>query len=184
MSTSSPRVTTRCRYVARDITVIFQQTNTHKGRALATYQRGKRPIDGIFVSPNLHPEWAGYLPFRDLPGGHRGIWINVESKYVYGYTVTDTPIAATQRLKLNNPRVVDKYIKDLHALLQHYDLYGRVYRLRQSVWRTLTTAQAKEYKDIDCTWEKCMKKAKRRCRKLKMGGQKWSLELQKARDTI
>lgn len=159
-------------------------TYQHDGRAPATYQRGKRPIDGIFVSPNLIPDRSGYLPFGMLPGDHRGIWMDIEKKYVYGYTVADTPIAAARRLKLNDPRVVKRYIDTLHELFKHHNLYGRVRNLRQSIEDSLTEKQAEEYEEIDGIRERCMKRAEQKCRKLKMGGRKWSPELQNARDKI
>ena len=159
-------------------------TEIHEGRAPATYHRGKRPIDGIFVSPNLIPERAGYLPFGMLPGDHRGIWMDIESKYFYGHTMADTPIAEARRLKMNDPRVVSKYLKDLHAAFQHYNLYSRIRRLQRSIHGQLTEDQMEEYEEIDKIREECMMQAEARCRKLKMGGKKWSPELQRARDRI
>ena len=159
-------------------------TQQHKGRAPATFQQGKRPLDGIFVSPNLTLERSGYLPFGTLPGDHRGIWVDIEKKYVFGYTVADTPIATARRLKLQDPRVVKRYLDILHGLFKHHNLYGRITTLRQSIQGTLTTDQSDEYEEIDSIRVKSMRRAEQKCRRLKMGGRKWSPELQRARDII
>ena len=43
-----------------------------------TYQRGSRPIDGIFMSQHLEIQAGGYLPFGAASSDHRAIWIKVD----------------------------------------------------------------------------------------------------------
>ena len=69
-------------------------TGLHEGEAPATYQRGRLPIDGIYVSPSILPSRGGYLPFGMIPGDHRGIWIDIERKHFFGYNMSNIPIAA------------------------------------------------------------------------------------------
>ena len=136
-------------------------TGIHDGKAPATFQRGKHPIDGIFVSPGLIPKRAGYLPFGMIPGDHRGIWMDVERTAVYGYDMSDIPIAAARRLKLNDPTTVRRYQTILHRFFQQRSLYYRIKLLRQSVTGPLTELQAAEYEDIDRKREEGMKMAER-----------------------
>jgi len=44
-----------------------------------TYQRGSRPIDGLFMAPQLlHLATGGYLSFGDaIPSNHRALWIDL-----------------------------------------------------------------------------------------------------------
>ena len=159
-------------------------TGTHPGRAPATYQRGHSPIDGIFVSPGLMPSKAGYLPFGMAPGDHRGIWVDIDRRDIFGYEMSDVPIARARRLKLNDPRVVQRYISVLHRFLVQRNAYSRVQELRKRATFPLTPSQQAEYEDLDRTREEGMKIAEKKCRKFKMGGRKWSPVLQAARDTI
>jgi len=45
-----------------------------------TYQRGSRPIDGIFVAPQLlERATGGYFGFGEgIPSDHRAIWVELE----------------------------------------------------------------------------------------------------------
>ena len=49
----------------------------HSGRPPPTYHRGSDPIDGIFISKELDPSRSGYLDFGELPGDHRGLWMDL-----------------------------------------------------------------------------------------------------------
>ena len=39
----------------------------------ATYQRGKDPIDGIYISPNLQILEGRYYPFGEAPSDYRAL---------------------------------------------------------------------------------------------------------------
>lgn len=45
--------------------------------APATHTRGSRPIHAIFVSSDLHPQRAGWLPLGDSLGDHRAGYIDI-----------------------------------------------------------------------------------------------------------
>ena len=98
--------------------------------------------------------------------------------------MADTPIAAARQLKLQDPRVVKRYLDTLHGLFLHHNLYGWIKSLQKSVKGTLTAYQAEEYEEIDSIRVKCMRRAEQKCQRLKMGGKKCSPELQRARDMI
>ena len=75
--------------------------------------------------------------------------------------MADIPTARARRLKLDDPRVVKKYLDNLHKFFKKHRIYKRVEKLRKE-WkpgRTLTRAQAKEYEEIDTIREKGMKAA-------------------------
>ena len=84
-------------------------TSIHGQKPPPTYQRGTDAIDGIFVSPSIRVTKAGYLGFGEIPGDHRGLWLDVEQRSILGYKMADIPIAQARRLKLDNPRVVRRY---------------------------------------------------------------------------
>ena len=161
-------------------------TSLHEGRPPPTFNRGRDPIDGIFGTANLEPTAAGYLAFDHIPGDHRGVWVDLPNTQILGYKMQDIPRHKARRLKLDDPRVVGKYLRLLHTYFKTHDIYERVKRLQcQSKTAHITVREIqKEYEAIDKLREKGMHYAERRCRKLKMGGVPWSPKIKKARDTI
>ena len=161
-------------------------TGIHGSDPPPTYQRGSDAIDGIFVSSTVHVKQAGYLGFGQIPGDHRGIWVDVSHKTILGYKMSDIPTASSRRLKLDDPRIVDRYCELLDGYLAAHKVYSRLRRLTGTYnnGTPLTEAQAKEYEELDAIREVGMKYAEKHCRKLRMGKVQWSPALQKARDTI
>lgn len=160
-------------------------TSIHEGRAPATYQRGKDPIDGIFVSQDMNIARAGYLGFGDVPGDHRGIWVDIPNTEILGYNMNDIEPPKARRLKLDDPRVVRRYLEILDELFRKEGVYQRVKKLHKMTEddEELDTIRA-EYDKVDKIRYDCMRNAERRCRKLKYGGVLWSPTIQRARDTI
>ena len=161
-------------------------TARHGNQPPPTYQRGSDAIDGVFVSPSIAACKAGYLGFGEIPGDHRGIWVDIPQSDILGYKMSDIPTAQARRLKLDDPRVVQRYQEKLEIFLKHHNFFRRLKRLRQSCspGTPLSPKEGKEYDALDKLREKGMKRAARKCRKLRMGGRKWSPALQQARRTI
>ena len=160
-------------------------TELHPGTPPPTYHRGSEPIDGIFVSTELSPSRSGYLDFGELPGDHRGIWIDIPNIQVLGYKMKDITKAKARRLKLDDPRVINKYLKDLHSIFVRKKVYSRLKTLKKECMGSkLSSSHQVCYEELDKIRYESMKEAERKCRKLKMGGIPWSPQLQTARDTI
>ena len=100
--------------------------------------------------------------------------------------MSDIPTAKARRLILDDPRVVNRYQETLHQYFRQHKIYKQLRRFRQT-WipsAPLTQAQVKEYEEIDAKRAIGMMLASKKCRKLKMGGRKWSPILQEARNRI
>ena len=161
-------------------------TSLHEGRAPATYQRGNCPINGIFISEDMIPSKAGYLGFGEVPGDHRGIWVDIPNTEMLGYNSNDIAAPKARRLKLEDPRVVKKYLKTLDQLFRDKKVYIRLkklYALSQQTGIDKTNLKI-EYDKLDSLREACMQQAEKKCRKFKRGGVLWSPRLQEAQDTI
>ena len=52
-----------------------------------TYNRGSKPIDGVFCSSTLDIKASGYLPFSSFPSDHRAIWIDVTFDSAFGCNI-------------------------------------------------------------------------------------------------
>ena len=131
-------------------------TNIHGKNPPPTFHRGLQAIDGIFASSSLEIDRAGYLGFGDIPGDHRGIWIDVPHTSILGYKMSDIPVASARRLKFNNPRVVQRYLELLMGYLTSHTMFSRLRKLLQGVQegQALTPTQIIEYEKLDSKWTK------------------------------
>ena len=75
----------------------------------STYNRGNKPIDGIFISDHLSITEGGYLPFGEAISDHRGIWITIQFEQVLGYNMAKPIRPQAQRLKTTIPNVLSKF---------------------------------------------------------------------------
>ena len=74
-----------------------------------TYNRSKDcPIECWFVSPSLNISKGYYLHFGRLYSDHRGIWIDIPTKILFGYKPPPITYFGDLPLKLIDPRVVKK----------------------------------------------------------------------------
>ena len=77
----------------------------HGEDAPATYNRGSKPIDGMFITPSLlDAVQCGYLAFGDAPGvgDHRVLWLDIPASILFGNNLKPTTYQA-RRLKCNDP---------------------------------------------------------------------------------
>ena len=160
-------------------------TSIHQGQAPATYHRGRDPIDGIFISNTMSPSRAGYLGFGEIPGDHRGIWVDIPNSEILGYNMNDISTPQARRLKLDDPRVVRRYLELLEGSFRKEKVYQKTKKLIQMMHSQVDVSKLKkEYDTLDSIRYSCMMKAEEKCRKLKCGGILWSPKLQNARDSI
>ena len=156
------------------------------GATPATYQRGRLPIDGILATPVLAQSMSvgGYLPFGELLGDHRGLWVDIPVTAILGYKMGNVATYPARRLKLEDPRIVRKYKE---ALLHHchlMDLFRRLDSLRRRATYPLSAPLQREYELLDRIRIQGMEEAERKCRRLCKGNVPWSPELKAAKDTI
>ena len=156
----------------------------HGNQAPATYNRGRNPIDEIFVSSTLKVAGCGYLEHGQGLADHRPIWIDITKVSALGAKLPDLPTYKARRLKCRDPRIVNKYNHELEKYLRERKIFTRLHNLFNTFTAPLNDAHMKELEKIDYIREEGMLFAEKRCRKLKMGGVQWSPEIQKAMDTI
>ena len=142
------------------------------------------PIDCIFTSPQLRIRNGGLLSFGRLDSDHRGIWIDIPKFLIFGYNPPPLLHHNARRLKLNDPRVVTKYLSYLHAAMKDHNLFERMDSLHQRTVYPLTDAMATEYEELYALSNKLMEEAERQCRKLKMGSVAWSPAFARATNLV
>jgi hypothetical protein len=92
-------------------------TEFHGDKVPRTYNKGSKPIDGIFLTQDLYLVQGVYMPFgMGIGSDHRCLWIDIKTRVLMGQDLEQSRKFAAGRLKCDDPRVRNKYIK-------HYEQY-------------------------------------------------------------
>ena len=148
---------------------------TKHGKCPITYQRSASdPLDCIFSEPIIHLREGGCLPFSRLISDHRGVWIEIPNELIFGYNLPTLSHPNARRIKIKDPRRVNKYCEILHQLCDKEQIYNRMNHLHQHASNPLSDEMMAEYEHIDEKLCSLMEKAESKCRKLHMGKVSWS----------
>jgi hypothetical protein len=102
-------------------------TELHGQDGPRTYNRGSTPIDGIFMTQDLYIIQGVYMPFdKGIGSDHQCIWIDILIRVLMGQDLEQPRKFAAQRLKYDDPRVMNKYFK-------HYDQYIKKRKLQERI---------------------------------------------------
>ena len=142
------------------------------------------PIDAIFGSPIFDTLACGFLSFGRLLSDHRGLWMDIPKVLLYGYNPPAIVNPLARRLKLDDPRVVEKYLTYLHCSMKEHNLFERMDLLHSQTVYPLPQHLIDEYEAIDVLVNRLMEEAEQNCRKIRAGNIPWSPALQKARRTV
>lgn len=154
--------------------------NQH-GQPPNTYNRGTRPIDGIFTTNNLTPLRCGYTASNwGLHTDHRLLWMDVDVESLFG-TLHPPWIPRARRLKLVDPRIVKKFLQIRIDLMEKDDIIARTKGLLNNIMNEgMTTTNCQLLEKIDSDRTSHMLIAEQGCRKLHMGNVAWSPPFQQA----
>jgi hypothetical protein len=138
------------------------------GRGPATYQRGAVPIDGLFVTPLLQGCASGYV---EGVSDHVALWMDIPFTVAFGQDFETGAKRKPRRLKCNDPRVVDRYLRTLHQECRERFIPERVATLFDAAhgesgevyW---SEEYEQEWEAIDRRLTAAMNKAEQGCRKL------------------
>jgi hypothetical protein len=144
-----------------------------------TYQRGKNPIDTILCTGGIEVVNAGYLPLGEGVGDHRPLFVDVTIASTLGVNLPPVKKVAARRLKLQDPRIVNRYNKHLKQFFQKSSLFDKAASLQARITHPLKEAEVQEYEHLDKLRIEGMQHAEKKCRKFKMGGVPWTPELSK-----
>ena len=131
----------------------------------ATFKKGSRPIDEIFVSSTLKVVRAGYGVIGETKGDHRPLWIDITMESALGTLPPTLHSRQPKRLRCKDPRIVDKYNYVLKQELDKHGVYHQAHRLLQTFHTPLLPKEEREFEKLDKIRESAMKKAERKCRK-------------------
>ena len=160
------------------LTSLFPDLTT----APPTYSRGHATIDGIFATQGVTAMQGGYLDTTLFTTDHTPIWVDLNLKSIFGSSPNIITPLNCRRLKIEDPRVVAKFNKDYHLLLQRHNLHSSLHHLMSTMQSPMTPAHSQEFERIDQLRIKCMLKAESKCRRLKTGNIDFSPVVQHQRD--
>ena len=145
------------------------------GKSPITYQRSRNdPIDCVFGTPSVTIKNGGCLAFTKLMSDHRGIWFDIPNEILLGFNPPPLSHPDARRLKMNDPRIVDKYNEILHDLCLTDNLYERWNDLHIRMVDPMPEGLANEYEALDTIQEHHMNTAEMKCRKIHNGEVPWS----------
>jgi hypothetical protein len=143
-------------------------------------------IDGIWATPSINIEQGGYLAGGEaLPRtNHRCLWIDATYETLYGHVLPPIQRYAIRRLKLQDPRVVKRFIDLYRTWIDSHGLSFRAFALQCNATYPLSLEHAAEYEWLDHMKIEGLRHADRHCRKLPMGEVPWSPQLQVLRHKL
>jgi hypothetical protein len=142
-------------------------TNKHGTGAPPTYARGATPIDALYVSSAFVGLDCGYLP---VACDHRILWMDVPYTVAFGRKFTNFPTHTPQRLILQDPRVVKRYVDVLQNFLQEHKVLDKATELRKAMDLEGSNAElVLRYDEIDDIRLQGILLANKKCRHIKMG---------------
>ena len=122
-----------------------------------------------------------YLPFGILHSDHRGVWIDIPIKLLFGYKTPPIAYFGARRLKLIYPRVVKQHLELLYQAFHKHNLITRMDNLHQRTVYPLYLNLVEEYEDVDKLTEYLLEDTERRCRKLHTWESPWSPSYKKVK---
>ena len=154
--------------------------STHHGEKEPTYNRGSKPIDGIFTSASITPIRSGYLPFGAFPSDHRLLYMDILYDNAFGYKMPQMVKPPERRLKCNDPVTKKRWQSLYKEYIKEHNIDERIFKLEAEAESPLTKAQAKEYENLLTLKRKGIEYADKKCRKLRMGAVPYSDSIKQA----
>jgi len=119
---------TKVKTWAANLGLVEAITWLHPNDPPPTYQRGRRPIDGIFLAQKMLQKAAGgYFCFGEaVPSDHREIWLDLHLLEIcLRDQLPQTPLRA-RWLQCKDPRIVNRYNTNLLQILQEHYLPEKI----------------------------------------------------------
>ncbi len=153
----------------------------------ATYFRGVRQLDNIYVSPIFTQAQGGFIPSTDatLGADHMALWLDIPLEILKMGQLAHRSHTA-RRLKTQSPVTREAYLSQYTNFCDKHNLFAQSCSLWQQAKEgtTLTREQQQEYESIDALCVQGMNLAEKKCRKLRMGTIEWSPDLAQSRARI
>jgi len=147
---------------------------------IATYSRGHKQLDMVYMSPTLYKASCGYIDCNEtiIGADHSTMWIDIPA--VSLHLLPPPPsLSKGWQLKTENPKIHDTYLQLYTQFCHQHKLFDHGKQLWSSVQEgiPLSLEQMMEFEMIDALCTKGMNDTKKLCQKMKMGAIEWSPEV-------
>jgi hypothetical protein len=138
----------------------------NEGATPNTHNRGSQQIDfilasAIFIQDGI--EHAGFLDPSELGSDHKGMYANLNTQALIGNPRDRLQIPQFRKLKLDDPRLSDAYIKTLHQQFVQHKVYSRVKILSEAPKDVWDLSYEHKYEGVECDVSAAMKHAEKSC---------------------
>lgn len=140
-----------------------------KSLPITCKKSNKFPIDAIFGPSHMAAFPCGFLKFGTLGGDHRGLWLDIPKRALFGCKIPVQVPAILRRLTLEDPRVVEKYNECLEKELKELNIYQRTMAIYREATFPLSPDLALVYENLDADIVRCQETAEKKCRKVHTG---------------
>jgi len=149
----------------------------------ATYQRGSKKIDYVFITPRLVDAVtaASILPICDgHPSDHRALVVDFDSYELFGDTTTELVPGATRPLTSKSRRAVHAYIKEMRLHFDDNDLLDRINEMNAVPHSEWSNEWIATYDILDLLLEQGRSRSERKCLRKGSGKYPFSPQLFRA----
>ena len=110
-------------------------TTHNPSNAPRTYYRttSGRIIDGMWGSPSIQVAQCGYSDPSASPGGHSMLWADITLSSAIGHTPETPETPTIKRLRLDNSKIVRRYLTEYSSLVKKNHLLHWQTRLNESI---------------------------------------------------
>jgi hypothetical protein len=152
-----------------------------------THARGYGQIDFPLITAGLdeHVLDVGLLDSSVLKSDHSGMFIDLRVEGIFGQHPEKLAPHQFRNLKLDNPRIFDKYRKILHKQFEHHNVYRQVKEISiRGKYETWNLMDETIYEKLDEDISEAMKHAERMCSLHKDHAKPWAKSLGQATHTV
>jgi hypothetical protein len=159
----------------------------HEGFVPNTHARGSSQIDFPLITSGLdeHVADVGLLDRCILQSDHSGMFVDLRIEGIFGQHPDKLAPHQFRNLKLDDPRISDKYRKILHKQIEKHNIYRRVKEIsvrgKDETWNLMDETL---YEKLDADISEAIKHAERMCNLHKTHATPWAKSLGQATHTI
>jgi hypothetical protein len=108
-------------------------TDVHSEQVPNTHVRGSKKIDFALVTDGIRPciKAVGLLDESILKSDHRAIFLDLDLLLLFGVSLERLERPQFRNLKLDDPRISDRYRKLLHKKFECHNIYDRVQKISE-----------------------------------------------------
>jgi hypothetical protein len=152
-----------------------------------THARGSVQIDYLLITAGLAQNVldVGLLNRSVLQSDHSGVFVDLRIEGIFGQHPDKLARHKFRNLKLDDPRISDKYRKILHKQFEHHNFNRRVKKVsligKDSTWNLKDESV---YEKLDYDISEAMKHAERMCNIHKVHATPWTKSLRQTTHSI